>query len=88
MPAQPLSSMPRPEAQIAPAPALDYLRRILTARVYEVARESELDHAPRLSARLGNTVWLKREDNQAVFSFKLRAPRAKDAPSCCRRRAA
>ncbi len=72
MPAQPLSSMPRPEAQIAPAPALDYLRRILTARVYEVARESELDHAPRLSARLGNTVWLKREDNQAVFSFKLR----------------
>ena len=72
MHAQPLSSTPRPEAQIAPAPALDYLRRILTARVYEVARESELDHAPRLSARLGNTVLLKREDNQAVFSFKLR----------------
>src|SRR5690606_16601143 len=50
----------------------DYLRRILAARVYDVARESELDPAPRLSARLGNPVWLKREDNQPVFSFKLR----------------
>lgn len=72
MPVQPQPSTPRSEVHIAPAPALDYLRRILTARVYEVARESELDPAPRLSARLGNTVWLKREDNQAVFSFKLR----------------
>ncbi|WP_322016219.1 pyridoxal-phosphate dependent enzyme, partial [Paraburkholderia sp. J12] len=39
---------------------------------YDVARETELERAPNLSARLGNTVWLKREDNQPVFSFKLR----------------
>ncbi|MCU1503930.1 MAG: h16 [Ilumatobacteraceae bacterium] len=50
----------------------DYLRRILTARVYDVARETELDVAPELSARTGCTVLLKREDNQPVFSFKLR----------------
>ena len=50
----------------------DYLKRILNARVYDVARESTLDTAPNLSARLHNTVLLKREDQQAVFSFKLR----------------
>lgn len=50
----------------------DYLHRILTARVYEVARETELELAPALSARLGCRVLLKREDNQPVFSFKLR----------------
>ncbi|MFD1561463.1 pyridoxal-phosphate dependent enzyme, partial [Paraburkholderia silviterrae] len=50
----------------------DYLRLILTARVYDVARETELERAPNLSARLRNTVLLKREDNQPVFSFKLR----------------
>lgn len=50
----------------------DYLQRILTARVYDVAIESALDDAPRLSARLGNRVLLKREDTQPVFSFKLR----------------
>ena len=50
----------------------DYLKRILNARVYDVARETELDVAPNLSRRLGNTVLLKREDNQPVFSFKLR----------------
>jgi len=50
----------------------DYLKRILNARVYDVARESALDTAPNLSARLHNTVLLKREDQQAVFSFKLR----------------
>ena len=50
----------------------DLLRRVLNARVYDVARETELDHAPALSARLDNQVWLKREDNQPVFSFKLR----------------
>ena len=51
---------------------LDYLRRILTARVYDVAIETPLELAPKLSARVGNTVWLKREDTQPVFSFKLR----------------
>lgn len=50
----------------------DYLRRILTARVYDVARESPLDPAPGLSARAGRPVLLKREDAQPVFSFKLR----------------
>jgi len=50
----------------------DYLKRILNARVYDVARETELEVAPALSQRLGNTVLLKREDNQPVFSFKLR----------------
>src|SRR5215468_7418255 len=48
------------------------LRAILTSRVYEVARETSLDIASRLSKRLENTIWLKREDQQPVFSFKLR----------------
>ena len=48
------------------------LRLILTSRVYDVCRETPLDHAPRLSARLGATVLFKREDLQPVFSFKLR----------------
>src|SRR5215510_98396 len=48
------------------------LQAILTSRVYEVARETSLDVAPRLSTRLENTVWLKREDQQPVFSFKIR----------------
>ena len=50
----------------------DYLQRILTARVYDVAVETPLDVAPGLSQRIGNTVLLKREDAQPVFSFKLR----------------
>ncbi|WP_042299458.1 threonine ammonia-lyase, biosynthetic [Paraburkholderia kururiensis] len=50
----------------------DYLKKILTARVYDVARETELEHAPNLSARMRNAIYLKREDNQPVFSFKLR----------------
>ena len=49
-----------------------YIERILRARVYDVAMESPLEAAPRLSRRLGNTVLLKREDLQPVFSFKLR----------------
>jgi threonine dehydratase len=49
-----------------------YLKRILNARVYDVARETPLDYAPILSQRLGNQVWLKREDEQPVFSFKCR----------------
>jgi len=50
----------------------DYLERILTAQVYDVAIESPLTEAPRLSARTRNRVLLKREDLQPVFSFKLR----------------
>ncbi|HEY9700200.1 MAG TPA: threonine ammonia-lyase, biosynthetic [Trichocoleus sp.] len=50
----------------------DYLERILTARVYDVAQETPLEYAPNLSARLDNQLLLKREDMQSVFSFKLR----------------
>ncbi len=49
-----------------------YLQKILTSRVYDVAIESPLEPAPRLSGRIGNQVLLKREDAQPVFSFKLR----------------
>lgn len=50
----------------------DYLKKILTARVYDVALESALEPAHNLSRRLHNTVLFKREDQQPVFSFKLR----------------
>jgi hypothetical protein len=50
----------------------DYLQKILTARVYDVAVETALERAPALSARLACNVLLKREDTQPVFSFKLR----------------
>jgi threonine dehydratase len=49
-----------------------YIEKILNARVYDVALESPLEVAPLLSRRLGNTLYLKREDQQPVFSFKLR----------------
>lgn len=51
---------------------VDYLKKILTSQVYDVAIESPLDVAPGLSRKTGNTVLLKREDLQRVFSFKLR----------------
>lgn len=50
----------------------DTLRRILTARVYDVAEETPLDPLKRLSGRLSRPVLLKREDLQPVFSFKIR----------------
>ena len=50
----------------------DYLAKILTSQVYDVAIESPLELAPLLSRRLDNRLLLKREDMQAVFSFKLR----------------
>src|SRR6188768_3418443 len=50
----------------------EYLKRILTARVYDVAIESPLELARSLSERVNNSVYLKREDQQPVFSFKLR----------------
>jgi threonine dehydratase len=64
-----------PVAAVTPAGrriAADYLKRILTARVYDVARETALEPARVLSRRIGNHVLLKREDQQPVFSFKLR----------------
>ncbi|KAJ3874939.1 tryptophan synthase beta subunit-like PLP-dependent enzyme [Lentinula edodes] len=50
----------------------DYLRLILTAKVYEILKETPLVLATNLSAKLGNEIWLKREDLQEVFSFKIR----------------
>ncbi len=50
----------------------DYLKKILTARVYDVAHETALDPATILSKKIKNQVLLKREDQQPVFSFKLR----------------
>jgi threonine dehydratase len=57
---------------VAADDATGYLKRILTARVYDVVDETPLDPAPQLSARLGNELLLKREDLHPVFSFKIR----------------
>lgn len=51
---------------------IDYVKKILTARVYDVADETPLELAPTLSERFGNRIYFKREDMQSVFSFKLR----------------
>jgi threonine dehydratase len=75
MPAGPRSTSAPPARAITPKGqriAAEYLKRILTARVYDVARETALEPARELSRRLGNPVLLKREDQQPVFSFKLR----------------
>jgi threonine dehydratase len=61
-----------PEAFLLPNGYPDYLRLILTSRVYEVVQETPLTHATNLSNRLECNVLLKREDLQPVFSFKLR----------------
>src|SRR5690625_1666382 len=50
----------------------DYLKRILTSKVYDVVTETPLELAPLASARLNNRILLKREDQLSVFSFKLR----------------
>jgi threonine dehydratase len=50
----------------------DYLKKILTSRVYDVAQETPLELAPTLSQRMDNRIYFKREDMQSVFSFKLR----------------
>ena len=71
--AGPSRSTSKSRAGRSAAPDLaEYLQRILTAKVYDVAIESPLDLAHDLSRRLGNRVLLKREDSQPVFSFKLR----------------
>lgn len=48
------------------------IRKILTARVYDVAERTSLDFMPRLSKNLNTNIWIKREDTQPVFSFKIR----------------
>lgn len=52
--------------------AVSYLTRILSSKVYEAAIESPLQYAPKLSEKMGVEIWLKREDLQPSFSFKLR----------------
>ena len=69
MPTKKAAPSASPLTQLTPA---DYLKRILNAKVYDVAKESALEPAKNLSRRLHNKVLLKREDQQAVFSFKLR----------------
>src|SRR3954451_14967510 len=66
---RPLNSAATVKKHLQPA---DYLKKILTARVYDVAVESALEPAKNLSRRLHNKVLLKREYQQPVFSFKLR----------------
>jgi threonine dehydratase len=61
-----------PPAPTKPLTPADYLKKILTARVYDVATETALEPAIALGKRLNNTVLLKREDQQPVRSFKLR----------------
>jgi len=71
----PLTMPSKPAAKRSPAKRLspaDYLKKILNARVYDIAIESALEPARALSRRLHNKVLLKREDQQPVFSFKLR----------------
>src|ERR1700761_7476147 len=51
---------------------LPYLRLILTSKVYEIISETPLVRAHNLSTKLGNDIWLKREDVHDVFSFKIR----------------
>jgi threonine dehydratase len=51
---------------------IDYLKKILTSRVYDVAHETPLELAPILSQRIDNQIYFKREDMQDVFSFKVR----------------
>lgn len=57
---------------LLPSNTPDYLRLILTSKVYEILKETPLVYANNLSAKLGNQIWLKREDLQEVFSFKIR----------------
>lgn len=61
-----------PEPSPTTSPGMDYLRRILLAPVYEVARETELTFLSRMSREHNNSIYLKREDQQPVHSFKLR----------------
>lgn len=51
---------------------LDYFRAIIQANMEPLAKVTEVSEMAELSARLGNHVWLKREDQQPVYSFKLR----------------
>ncbi|KAG8956323.1 hypothetical protein FRC04_004403 [Tulasnella sp. 424] len=68
---QPYPRLP-PHLLITTTGKPDYLRLILMSKVYDLIKETPLVLATNLSARLGNEIWLKREDLQEVFSFKIR----------------
>src|ERR1700731_3609616 len=61
-----------PPHHVLPTNEPDYLRLILNSKVYEIIKETPLVYATDLSAKLGNQIWLKREDLHEVFSFKIR----------------
>lgn len=61
-----------PKHHLLPSNTPDYIKLILNAKVYEILQETPLVHAANLSAKLGNQIYLKREDLQEVFSFKIR----------------
>lgn len=66
-------SYPRlPKHYLLPSNTPDYLRLILNAKVYDILKETPLVLATNLSTKLGNEIYLKREDLQEVFSFKIR----------------
>jgi threonine dehydratase len=69
LPGYAITGILMPEAAMT---ADDYLERIANASVYDVARETPLELAKNLSSRFHNRIWLKREDLQPIFSFKLR----------------
>jgi threonine dehydratase len=69
---EPLTYPRLPPHQMLSTKSPDYLRLILTSKVYEIIKETPLVLATNLSATLGNQIWLKREDLQEVFSFKIR----------------
>ncbi|KAF5321344.1 hypothetical protein D9619_001762 [Psilocybe cf. subviscida] len=69
---KPLQYPRLPEHYLLPSNTPDYIRLILNAKVYEILQETPLVLATNLSAKLGNQIYLKREDLQEVFSFKIR----------------
>lgn len=68
----PLAYPRLPKHYILPSGYPDYLRLILTSKVYDIVRETPLVFAKNLSTKLGNQIYLKREDLHEVFSFKIR----------------
>ncbi|KAG6911132.1 hypothetical protein DXG01_003872 [Tephrocybe rancida] len=69
---EPLSYPRLPKHHLTESNTPDYLKLILTSKVYDILKETPLVLANNLSAKLGNQIWLKREDLQEVFSFKIR----------------
>ena len=68
----PLTFPRLPKHYILPSGEPDYLRLILTSKVYDIVKETPLVLAGALSTKFGNQIYLKREDLHEVFSFKIR----------------